>query len=134
VISKGASLTVTYHSDKEKGEKLAADLACALVSIREAGDEKIDVLINCSPAGMSPNINETPFPARLLKKETLVFDSVYNPMETRLIKEARSAGCATISGVELFVNQAAAQFELWTGQKAPIEEMREAVIKKLAEN
>ena len=134
VISQGAALTVTYHRDKAKGEKLAADLRCGLVNIRQPGDAKIDILINCSPAGMAPNINETPFPARLLKKETLVFDSVYNPMETRLIKDARSAGCATISGVELFVNQAAAQFELWTGQKAPIEEMREVVVNKLAEN
>ena len=61
-------------------------------------------------------------------------DSVYNPMETRLLKDAKEAGCTTISGVELFVNQAAAQFELWTGEKAPLGEMREVVVNKLAEN
>ena len=132
VMQKGATLTITYNKNKEKGEKLSADLNCRLISIREIDNEKIDVLINCSPAGMSPNTNETPVPARLLQKEMIVFDSVYNPMETRLIKEAYNAGCKTIQGIELFVNQAAAQFELWTGQKAPLEEMREVVVNKLS--
>ena len=81
---------------------------------------------------MSPDAGETPFPDRLLKKGMIVFDSVYNPMETRLIKEAKEAGCIAISGVELFINQAAAQFELWTGKPAPIDEMREVVIEKLS--
>ena len=61
----------------------------------------------------------------------VVFDSVYNPIETRLLREAREKGCTVISGVELFVNQAVAQFELWTGQTAPKEPMREAVIERL---
>jgi len=133
VMQKGASLTITYNKNKEKGEKLSADLNCRLISIRDVDKEKIDVLINCSPAGMSPNASETPFPARLLNKNMLVFDSVYNPMETRLLKEAKEAGCTIISGVELFINQAAAQFELWTGEKAPLEEMRQVVVDKLSD-
>ncbi len=80
---------------------------------------------------MTPNVNETPFPARLLKPGMVVFDSVYNPMETRLLREAREAGCDTVSGVELFVHQAADQFELWTGQAAPLELMRRTVEEKL---
>ena len=126
VKEKGGRLTITYHGDKERGESLAKELACELVHSREAGTRPIDILINCSPVGMSPNINETPFLARDLKKGMVVFDSVYNPIETKLLREAKTAGCKVIPGIELFINQAARQFELWTGQTAPIEIMRRA--------
>jgi shikimate 5-dehydrogenase len=92
----------------------------------------VDFVINCSPVGMAPNSNDTPFPARLLKPGMVVFDSVYNPMETRLLKDAKESGCATVSGVELFVNQAAGQFELWTGKTAPVDLMRRVVEEKLS--
>ena len=99
--------------------------------LNELESLKVDVLINCSPVGMTPNVDQTPYPAELLKPGMIVFDSVYNPLETRLIREARYAGCTTIPGVELFVNQAAEQFELWTGKPAPIAAMRNVVIEKL---
>ena len=81
---------------------------------------------------MSPDINKTPFLARDLKKAMVVFDAVYNPIETRLIREAKAIGCKVIPGTELFVNQAARQFELWTGQTAPIDVMREVLVAKLS--
>ena len=127
VKEKGGILTVTYNKNKERGESLAKELCCELVHSREAGTQSIDILINCSPVGMSPNINETPFLARDLKKDMVVFDSVYNPIETKLLREAKTTGCKVIPGVELFVNQAAQQFELWTGQTAPIEIMRQVM-------
>jgi len=65
-------------------------------------------------------------------KDMLVFDSVYNPLKTRLIREAQENGCATILGLEMFVNQAALQFELWTGEKAPLEIMKKVVVEKLS--
>ena len=77
---------------------------------------------------MSPDVNESPFLARDFKEGMVVFDSVYNPLETRLLREAKSAGCTVIPGSELFVNQAARQFELWTGQTAPIEIMRDVLL------
>tara|TARA_Y100001934_G_scaffold220396_1_gene262369 strand:- start:521 stop:766 length:246 start_codon:yes stop_codon:yes gene_type:complete len=80
---------------------------------------------------MNPNINETPFFARDFKEGMVVFDSVYNPLETRLLREAKEAGCTVIQGSELFINQAAQQFELFTNQSAPIEAMREVLMKKL---
>ena len=80
---------------------------------------------------MSPKVTESPFPARDFKKGMVVFDSVYNPLETRLLREAKSAGCTVIPGSELFINQAARQFELWTGQPAPIDIMREVLMEKL---
>jgi 3-dehydroquinate dehydratase/shikimate dehydrogenase len=131
VKEKGGKLTVTYNKNKERGESLAKELDCELVHARDAGTRTIDVLINCSPVGMSPNITESPFLARDFKEGMVVFDSVYNPLETRLLREAKSAGCTVIPGYELFINQAARQFELWTGQSAPIDILREVLLKKL---
>jgi len=131
VKEKGGRLTVTYHSNKERSQALAKELGCEAISIRDIGGRDIDVLINCSPVGMNPNENETPCSSQHLRKGMIVFDAVYNPPETRLLKEARAAGCEVISGVELFINQAAAQFELWTGGQAPVDAMREALMKKI---
>lgn len=132
VKEKGGNLTVTYNKNKERGESLAKELDCELVHARDAGTRPVDVLINCSPVGMSPNINETPFLVRDFKEGMVVFDSVYNPLETRLLREAKSAGCTVIPGIELFINQAARQFELWTGQPAPVNVMREVLLEKLS--
>ena len=131
VAQRGARLTVTYNTNRERGEQLARELNAEVISVHDLDNRKIDVLINCSPVGMNPDRGQTPFPARLLKPEMIVFDSVYNPIETRLLKEAKAAGCVTVSGVELFVNQAAEQFELWTGKQAPRNTMRQILIEKL---
>ena len=132
INKKGGKLTITYNRNKERAEFLAKELNSDLIDCRDAGTRPIDILINCSPVGMSPNINETPFLARDLKREMVVFDAVYNPLETRLLREAKVLGCKVVSGSELFINQAARQFELWTGQPAPIDVMREALMAKLS--
>ena len=132
VKEKGGKLTVTYNKNKERGESLSKELDCELAHARDAGMRAIDVLINCSPVGMSPNITESPFLARDFKEGMVVFDSVYNPLETRLLREAKLAGCTVIPGYELFINQAARQFDLWTGQSAPIITLREVLLRKLA--
>ncbi|MCX5721787.1 MAG: shikimate dehydrogenase [Nitrospirae bacterium] len=82
------------------------------------------VLIHCTPMGMSPNVQGTSVPASLLHAGLTVMDIVYNPRETRLLREAKAAGCRTIPGLEMFLHQAAAQFELWTNQAAPTDVMR----------
>ena len=80
---------------------------------------------------MSPNTNETPVPARLLKADLVVFDIVYNPLKTRLLAEAEAVGARAISGIEMLVWQGALAFEMWTGLKAPLEIMKEAAIRAL---
>jgi len=82
------------------------------------------VLIHCTPMGMWPNVHETSVPAALLHPGLTVMDIVYNPRDTKLLKDAKAAGCRTIPGLEMFVHQAAAQFELWTNQAAPADVMR----------
>jgi shikimate dehydrogenase len=82
------------------------------------------VLIHCTPIGMSPKVHETSVPATLLHTGLTVMDIVYNPRDTRLLKDAKVAGCRVIPGIEMFLHQASAQFELWTNQAAPTDVMR----------
>lgn len=129
VTDKGAIICL-FDVDAQKANLLANELGCQTIST-ESVKSDFDILINCSPVGMHPNADKTPFPKERLKKGMIVFDAVYNPLKTRLLREAENAGCITIQGVELFVNQAVDQFELWTGQTAPKELMMEIVLKKL---
>ncbi|CAI2717404.1 shikimate dehydrogenase [Nitrospina watsonii] len=131
VGSEGATLTLTYNRNKEKAEALAQELNAELISVRDVDRREVDVLINCSPAGMTPNTQDTPYPARLLKPGMVVFDSVYNPMETRLIREAKEKGCTVVPGIELFLNQAIQQLELWTGKTPPRAPLRDVVETRL---
>ena len=92
-----------------------------------------EVLINATPVGMHPKVADTPVSPNLLHPDLGVMDIVYNPLETRLLKDAKSLGCKTVSGLEMFVNQAVIQFESWTGKTAPKDEMRKIVLQKLSE-
>jgi shikimate dehydrogenase len=85
---------------------------------------KSKVLIHCTPVGMAPNVGRSCVPVSLLHSELTVMDIVYNPRETQLLMDGKAAGCRTISGIEMFLYQAAAQFELWTGKPAPLDVMR----------
>ena len=88
-----------------------------------------DIVIQGTPIGMYPNsIEETAIPKDLLRPEQVVFDMVYRPLKTRLIRDAETRGCRTILGVEMLLNQAALQFEAWTGVAAPRAVMRDALI------
>ena len=93
--------------------------------------DEADILVNTTSVGMSPNINETPVPSNRLRPGLIVFDIVYNPIKTRLLREAEEAGAESVSGVDMFVWQGALAFERWTGVKAPLELMRAEVIKQL---
>jgi len=86
-----------------------------------------DILIHSTPVGMSPHVDHSLVPPGLLRPDQVVFDVVYTPRETRLIRDAKNAGAKIVSGLDMFVNQAAIQFELWTGKKAPLDVMTRAV-------
>ncbi len=104
--------------DYRKGETLAFDLGCESIDWPTRQNFQSAVIINCTPVGMHPNMDETPFEKEWLDKRTIVFDTIYNPEQTLLIKQAREAGCETITGVDMFVRQATQQFKLFTGKSA----------------
>ena len=96
--------------------------------------DKADVLVNATSVGMSPNIDETPALAKLLRPGLVVFDAVYNPIKTRLRREAEAAGAETIGGLDMLVWQGALAFEKWTGQEAPVDLMKNEALKVLGAN
>jgi shikimate dehydrogenase len=90
-----------------------------------------DILINATSIGMKPKPEDTPVASKLLRKNLAVMDIVYNPLETKLSKDARAAGAKVVSGVEMLIYQGAASFEIWTGKSAPVEVMRQAALTHL---
>ena len=90
-----------------------------------------DILVNATSVGMNPNTNQSLIAPEWLKSDLAVMDIVYNPIETRLAKDAKAAGAKVVSGVEMLIYQGAASFEIWTGCSAPVEVMRKAALNHL---
>ena len=108
-----ASVTISAR-DFRKADELATALDCEALDWPGRSSFEADVMINCTPVGMYPNMDVTPFDAENFDKKCVIFDTVYNPEQTLFIKQAREAGCTTITGVDMFVRQAAKQFKLFT--------------------
>ena len=126
LIEAEAAVIVSGRT-RQRASELASELGCQEIGWENRGAQFADVLVNCTPVGMHPNVNESPFQPQWLDDNTLVFDTVYNPENTLLIKQARERGCPTVSGIEMFIRQAALQHELFTDQIAPLDVMREAL-------
>ncbi|MBL7193600.1 MAG: shikimate dehydrogenase, partial [Pirellulales bacterium] len=125
---KHAAMEVTVASrTSERAKEIADDVGCRAVDWDGRYRKPYDCIINATPVGMHPNVNETPFDKSALRPYMIVFDTVYNPENTLLLKEARSVGCRTATGVEMFVRQAMLQFEYWHGKPACAEVIRDAI-------
>lgn len=134
-FAKAARVTILGR-DRARAAELARDLRNAGYGTIETGTiaadlgpamETHDVIIQGTPVGMHPHGDKSLIPAELLQPRHVVFDMVYQPHETRLIRDARNAGSSVIHGIEMLINQAALQFERWTGQPPPAGSMRSAV-------
>lgn len=90
-----------------------------------------DILINATPVGMFPTIDISPVSKKILHGDLFVFDLIYNPLETQLIKDSKEIGCQTLSGLDMLVNQGALAFEWWTNRKPNLELMKLKIIKYL---
>ena len=131
----GSGATVTVHArTRARAEEIATPAAAAVGALPPPAGSW-DLLVNCTPVGMFPNVDATPVEAAALSGPSgrHVYDLVYNPETTRLLREAAAAGCDTIGGLEMLVGQAVEQFEWWTGLKAPADVMRQAASRRLAE-
>jgi len=127
---RGARITIANRTF-ERGRRLADEVGAECCTLSDVGSQEADVVINTTSVGMHPHAEQTPVPRSALRPGMVVFDAVYNPLQTRLLREAREVGCTVISGVVWFVNQAAAQFELWTGRPAPRATMERALMQRL---
>lgn len=115
----------------ERSEELAEKFNCKSVEWSNRYNVKTDVLFNCTPLGMHPHVDETPYDGRYLRRNTIVFDTVYNPEQTLLIKQARDVEASVVTGVDMFVRQAALQFKYFTETDAPTDAMREVIRKAI---
>ena len=129
---EGANLFIANRS-RERGERLSKDVKAEFFLFSQIPERRFDIIIQTTPVGMYPNVDEIPVSDKILKEGTVVMDIVYNPMETKFLKIAKERGCNVISGVDMFVYQGARQFELWTGRDAPVDLMRDTVISYLKE-
>lgn len=111
----------------ERTKRLAEQLQCEAIDWDSRYDVDPQLLLNCTPVGMHPNVDSTPFERDHLSANMVVFDAVYNPENTLLIKDARSRGCKVVTGAEMFIRQAAMQFQHFTGQTGPADLMREVL-------
>ncbi len=131
-LEKAEAIAAGFNGKTAWGDKPGRVRAAAMDKLRQS---KCEIYINCTPIGMSPNTIDTPMPSEIgsrnFNPDVVVFDTIYNPVETRLIREAKEAGCTAITGDEMFIRQAAAQFELWTNQAAPREVFRKILHEKL---
>lgn len=125
---KTRNVDVTIAARKlERAEALADQFKCKTVDWNVRHNSSYDMVINCTPVGMHPHVNESPFDGKHLRRSMIVFDTVYNPEQTLLIKQARDVHASVVTGVDMFVRQAALQFKLFTEEEAPAETMREAI-------
>ncbi len=130
VIEEGGTPVIVNRSEK-KGRALANDLCGEFLPLDELGGAQFDIIINATPLGMSPNVDSSPVDSGIISKDTVIMDMVYNPLETKFIRDASKAGCTTITGLNMFIFQAAFQFGKWTNKKPPIDLMKKVVITAL---
>jgi len=122
----GAQVTIAGRTS-QRAQQLADALKCKTVDWSNRYAFQPDILVNCTPVGMHPNVDATPYDKHHLRPSMVVFDTVYNPENTLLIKDARSQSCTVVTGVEMFVRQACLQFKQFTAQEAPADLMRDVL-------
>ncbi len=127
---RGAGVIITNRTD-QRATELAQEVGARTVAWSARAGTSHDILINCTPVGMHPDVDDTPMPPAGYKQGAIVFDTVYHPENTMFLKLARERGCTTITGVDMFVRQAALQFQMFTGRDAPVDLMREVVKRQL---
>lgn len=131
LLERGARVRV-FARDVQAARSISESFGVAVSPIELLASRDVRVVINTTPAGMRGHSEgASPVPISALQGRLIVYDLVYNPLETQLLIDARAAGCRTVSGLDMLVAQAALQFELWTGRKPPIDEMRNAALSKI---
>lgn len=131
LLEAGATIMLASRTPAS-GQELAQTLGCSWYPLNEIAELSANCLINATSVGMTPNSDTSLVPTHCLSRYQAVMDIVYAPLETKLLREAKEAGCKTVNGTAMLLYQGVAQFELWTGQKAPIDVMRESLLSSLS--
>jgi 3-dehydroquinate dehydratase/shikimate dehydrogenase len=124
-------MTITNRSP-EKAHRLADEIEGRVVDWMGRHVVASDILINATSVGMHPNVDDTPIHAGYFQPGMTVFDLVYNPESTLMVKDARARDCRVVTGVELFARQAALQFEMFTGKSPALDQIIQIVRRALS--
>ncbi|HEX8921861.1 MAG TPA: shikimate dehydrogenase [Pyrinomonadaceae bacterium] len=131
-LQREGARTTLFARNVEKAKPVAEKFGADCEQLEGASFDGCELVINATPLGTHGALeDDTPALSNQLQGSRLAYDLVYNPQETRFQREARAAGCEALGGLSMLVAQAAEQFQLWTGQPAPLEVMNEAVLRKL---
>jgi shikimate dehydrogenase len=136
LAADGARLLIANRT-VERAQRLAEEVSrigsAQAFDLREACRlaGEAEILINSTSVGMHPRVDETPLPGEALHSELVVFDIVYNPLKTRLLREAEEVGAKIVTGERMLVYQGAEAFKIWTGITPPVEVMHRALLKAL---
>jgi shikimate dehydrogenase len=140
LVKAGAELTVANRTASRAKELAAAikrsfgaNVGRINLSRKEIAEviKHTDILINATTVGMHPDVNRTIVTAGMMHSGLIVKDIVYEPLQTRLLKEAKKAGARTVTGLGMLIHQGALSFEIWTGRRAPIKVMTAAAKREL---
>lgn len=130
-IVKEGGFPIILNRTRQKGKILAGEFKCPFYPLSGAGNVEADCLINTTPVGMYPDIDKSPVNAAALAGYKYVMDVIYNPLKTKLMKEAEKQGCRIISGIDMFVHQGAEQLKLWMGKEPPRTLMKKIILERL---
>ncbi|MGV8059195.1 MAG: shikimate dehydrogenase [Smithellaceae bacterium] len=130
-IIREGGFPVIVNRAPENGRLLAKDFGCPFYPLSEIGKIEADCMINTTPVGMYPHIDESPVDAKVLAGYKYVMDVIYNPHKTKLLQDAEKQGCHVLPGLDMFVHQGAEQVKLWTGREPNRDLMKKVVLERL---
>lgn len=130
-LKEAEAKILCLNRSEDRAKEFVERFGGKVVTAEQVRAQPVDVIINTTPIGMSPKIEESPLPDGILRAGQTVFDIVYNPLETKLLNGAKVAGCNTLSGITMFVEQALEQERLWLGRVVKNEWYEELIIEAL---
>lgn len=132
-LLKEGGIPIVVNRTIEKGQEMAREFGCPFYPLSEIAKIEADCLINTTPVGMAPDREKSPLRRESLVNFRWVMDIIYNPLKTKLLRDAKESGCSVLTGVGMFVHQGAEQIKLWTGMEPPRGFMKEIVLERLKE-
>ncbi|MFX0008862.1 MAG: shikimate dehydrogenase [Candidatus Hermodarchaeota archaeon] len=132
ICNRTEERAIKLAKDLKDSTKITATGRTFSTDVLKSLIDKVDLLINTTPLGMYPDVEKTPIPRKFLADHLFVYDIIYNPLKTQLLKDASETGCKTLNGIDMFINQGALAFEWWTDMKPNLDTMKEKILELLA--
>lgn len=132
-LLREGGVPVIFNRTPERGAALARAFNSISLPLDALDGFRAEALIQTTPVGMAPHTDRSPLKREILANFRYVLDAIYNPLATKLLRDAQEKGCRTINGVGLFVHQGAEQIRIWTGREPPLAVMRQTVLAALRE-